>query len=123
MIGFRGYVCWAAALLVVGAGASAFGQDQGSPSESPAPAGARRPMTFEDMMQMRRLGDLSVSPDSRWVLFSATDVDLARNTRTSHLWIVSVAGGPERPITDSAAGESRGRFSPDGKQILFETPR
>ncbi|HZD49485.1 MAG TPA: S9 family peptidase, partial [Silvibacterium sp.] len=80
-------------------------------------------MTFEDMMKMRRLGDIAVSPDGRWVMFSATDVDLSKNTRTSHLWIVPTAGGEERALTASMAGESRGRFSPDGKQILFESPR
>ena len=84
---------------------------------------ARRPMTFEDMMKMRRLGDIAVSPDGRWVMFSATDVDLAKNTKTSHLFIVPVAGGETRALTASLAGESRGRFSPDGKQILFESSR
>ena len=86
-------------------------------------AQTRRPITFSDLMQMRRLGDLSVSPDGRWVMYSATDVNLEQNTRTSHLWIVPVAGGPARALTDSMAGESRGRFSPDGKQILFESAR
>jgi dipeptidyl aminopeptidase/acylaminoacyl peptidase len=83
----------------------------------------RRPMTFEDMMKMRRLGDIAVSPDGRWVMFSATDVDLAKNTKTSHLFIVPVGGGETRALTSSLAGESRGRFSPDGKRILFESPR
>ena len=54
---------------------------------------------------------------------SATDVDLAKNTRTSHLWIIPIAGGTARALTDSMAGESQGRFSPDGKQILFESAR
>ncbi len=84
---------------------------------------ARRPMTFEDMMKMRRLGDIAVSPDGRWVMFSATDVDLAKNTKTSHLFIVPVGGGDTRALTASLAGESRGRFSPDGTQILFESSR
>ena len=84
---------------------------------------ARRPMTFEDLMKMRRLGDIAVSPDGRWVMFSVTDVDLGKNTRTSHLWIVPTAGGEERALTASLAGESRGRFSPDGKRILFESTR
>ena len=83
----------------------------------------RRPMTFEDMMKMRRLGDTDVSRDGKWVLFSVTDVDLEKNTKTSHLWIVPAAGGKEIALTDSLAGESRGRFSPDGKQILFLSPR
>src|SRR5271170_2698299 len=86
-------------------------------------AQTRRPMTFEDMMKMRRLGDIDLSKDGKWVLFSATDVDLEKNTKTSHLWIVPAAGGKEVALTDSLAGESRGRFSPDGKQILFLSPR
>ncbi|HET8637441.1 MAG TPA: S9 family peptidase [Acidobacteriaceae bacterium] len=88
-----------------------------------AAAQARRPMTFNDLMAMRRLGDISVSADGRWVMYSATDVDLAKNSKTSHLWIVPIAGGPSRALTDSLAGESRGRFSPDGKRILFESTR
>ncbi len=90
---------------------------------TPAYTQTRRPMTFEDMMKMRRLGDIDLSRDGKWVLFSATDVDLEKNTRTSHLWIVPVASGKETALTASEAGESRGRFSPDGKQILFLSPR
>jgi dipeptidyl aminopeptidase/acylaminoacyl peptidase len=88
-----------------------------------ASAQSRRPMTFEDMMKMRRLGDIAVSPDGRWVMFAATDVDLAKNTRTSHLWIVPTAGGESRALTAGMTGESRGRFAPDGKRILFESAR
>ena len=80
-------------------------------------------MTFEDLMKMRRLGDIDLSRDGKWVLFSATDVDLEKNTKTSHLWIIPAAGGKEVALTASLAGESRGRFSPDGKQILFLSPR
>jgi len=75
------------------------------------------------MMKMRRLGDIAVSPDGRWVMFAATDVDLAKNTRTSHLWIVPTAGGESRALTAGMTGESRGRFAPDGKRILFESAR
>ena len=123
MIRFSGNVCWAAMLLVAGVGAPVVAQDQAAQSEAAQPSSAKRPMTFEDLMKMRRLGDIDVSRDGRWVLFSATDVDLEKNTKTSHLWIVPVSGGEEKPLTDAQVGESRGRFSPDGKQILFETSR
>jgi dipeptidyl aminopeptidase/acylaminoacyl peptidase len=80
-------------------------------------------MTFDDLMKMRRLGDIDLSRDGKWVLFSVTDVDLEKNTKTSHLWIVPAAGGKEVALTDSQAGENRGRFSPDGTQVLFQTAR
>jgi dipeptidyl aminopeptidase/acylaminoacyl peptidase len=36
---------------------------------------------------------------------------------------VPTAGGEGRALTASLAGESRGRFSPEGKQVLFESTR
>ncbi|MHB1021302.1 MAG: dipeptidyl-peptidase 5 [Acidobacteriaceae bacterium] len=89
----------------------------------PAMAQAKRPMTFEDMMQLKRLGDPQISPSGKWVLFSAVDVDLEKNTRISHLWIVPAMGGDATQVTSSLAGESNGRFSPDGKQVLFLSAR
>src|ERR1700677_774997 len=84
----------------------------------------KRPFTFEDMMQLKRVGEPSVSPDSRWVTFSAVDVNLDANTKTPHLWIVPIGGGEARRLTpDTGKGEDRVRFSPDGKRVLFESSR
>lgn len=91
------------------------------------PPPPRRPMTFEDMQRMRRLDDLSLSPDGRWVLFAVTDVELQQNRKTSHLWVVPTGVGSkpmeEKPITASLPGEGHGRFSPDGTQVLFQSAR
>ena len=81
---------------------------------------AKRPFTFEDMMKLRRLGEFDVSPDGKWVAFSATTVDLSANTRQSHLYIVPIAGGKEAQIT-KGNGEERPKFSPDGKSLLYIT--
>lgn len=40
---------------------------------------AKGPMTFEDLMAMRRASDPQVSVSGRRVLFSLTDVSLERN--------------------------------------------
>jgi dipeptidyl aminopeptidase/acylaminoacyl peptidase len=93
----------------------------------PQVSSPRRPMTFEDMQRMRRLDDLSLSPDGHWVLFAVTDVDLQQNRKTSHLWVVPTGVGSkpmeEKPVTAALAGEGHGRFSPDGAQILFQSAR
>jgi dipeptidyl aminopeptidase/acylaminoacyl peptidase len=52
---------------------------------------AKRPFTFEDMMSLKRVGEPVPSPDGKWVLFSAVDVDLAANKKTPHIWIVPLA--------------------------------
>src|SRR3974377_1403197 len=85
---------------------------------------SKRPFTFEDMMQLMRIGEPTVSPDGRWVGLAAVDVALNENTRKPHLWIVPIAGGESRRLTPaSGTGEDRMRFAPDGKRILFESSR
>jgi len=89
------------------------------PAPQVASATPKHPFTFEDMMALKRIGDPQVSPDGRWVMFSAIDVNLQENTKKPHLWIVPAAGGESKEITSGQMGENRGRFSPDGKSILY----
>src|SRR6202044_2584237 len=58
-----------------------------------APAQAKHPFAFDDMMKLKRVGEPEVSPNGKWVIFSVVDVDLAANTKTPHIWIVPTAGG------------------------------
>src|SRR5216683_7542200 len=96
----------------------------------------RRPMTFADLQRMKRVSDPQISPSGRWVMFSATEVDLEKNSKVNHLWVVPMGTGAEREpmsqnrdmghpaskerqVTFWKEGESGGRFSPDGRQVLF----
>jgi hypothetical protein len=47
----------------------------------PLVAQGPHPFTFEDMMALKRVSEPVPSPDGKWVLFSAVDVDLKANTR------------------------------------------
>ena len=87
-----------------------------------AVAQAKRPFTFEDMMALKRVSEPIVSPDGKWVAFSAVDVNLEKNTKTPHLWLVPAAGGDAKQLT-SGPGEDRPRWSPDGKKLSFVSDR
>jgi len=84
----------------------------------------KRPFTFEDMMKLERIGEPALSPDGKWVLFSAVDVDLEENTRKPHLWLApAMAPGEAKRISSGVAGEDRGRWAPDGRRLLFISSR
>jgi dipeptidyl aminopeptidase/acylaminoacyl peptidase len=106
----------------------------------PAFSQAKHPFTFEDMMKLKRVGEPVPTPDGKWVIFSAVDVDLATNKKTPHIWIVpldkSNVGTGLRPVQaeQSSAGVSsasaeriliadqdgdRPRWAPDGKRFAF----
>jgi len=70
------------------------------------------------MMKLKRVGGPVPSPDGKWVLFSAVDVDLAANKKTPHIWVVPLAGGQERKIIAEQDGD-RPRWAPDGKRFAF----
>jgi dipeptidyl aminopeptidase/acylaminoacyl peptidase len=86
-------------------------------------AQSRRPMTFEDLQQMKRLGDTAVSPDGKWLAYSAVSVNLGLNTKTPALYVQPIAGGEAYPIAGTLPGDSGVQFSPDGKKILFLSSR
>ena len=101
----------------------------------------KHPFTFEDMMEFKRVEEPVVSPDGKWVLFAAVDVDLKANTKTPHVWAVPLnqTQGPSTASNDSQANHSaslgmtgsgereiisdqdadRPRWAPDGKRFAF----
>src|SRR5207237_8048745 len=92
--------------------------------------------TFEDMMALKRVEEPVPSPDGKWVVFAAVDVDLKANTKTPHVWVVPLSGNPDNDahvsqnqgnvghpsgereiISDQDA--DRPRWAPDGKRFAF----
>src|SRR6266568_4609158 len=111
-------------------------------SALPLFAQTKHPVTFEDMMALKRVEQPVPSPDGQWVLFAAVDVDLKANTKTPHVWVVplqskagSSATQDETPsanhpasvgMTESGEREiisdqdaDRPRWAPDGKRFAF----
>jgi Tol biopolymer transport system component len=93
-----------------------------------APGQAKRPMTFEDMMHMKRLGETAVSPDGKWLAYSVTTVNLDQNTKTMEWWIQKIEGPTsENQLPQKIAviqpDDSGLQFSSDGKRMLFLSAR
>jgi dipeptidyl aminopeptidase/acylaminoacyl peptidase len=85
-----------------------------------APAATtKHPFTFEEMMALKRVGEPVPTPDGKWIVFGAEEVNLEANTKTSHLWIVPAAGGEARRLNPTPNSEERPRFSPGGRRLIF----
>ncbi len=84
---------------------------------------SKRPMTFEDMMAMKRLGETAVSPDGKWLAYSVSTVDMEANKSTSQWWLQQIAGGEPQKLIVTQPGDSGVQFSADGHSVLFLSGR
>src|SRR5437016_8376051 len=66
----------------------------------------KHPFTFEDMIALKRVEEPVPSPDGKWVLFAAVDVDLKANTKTPHIWVVPLSGNQDN---DTHVSQNQGR--------------
>jgi len=98
---------WIVALLVVISTTPVRGQSSD-----------KRPITFHDLISMHRLSDPQVSPDGKWVSYTVATPDYDANQLVKNIWLVPVAGGEARQLTQGGSGE-RARWSPDGKKIAY----
>ncbi|MDR3793034.1 MAG: S9 family peptidase [Terracidiphilus sp.] len=83
----------------------------------------KRPMTFQDMISMKRLGETSVSPDGKWLVYAVTTMSLEQNKGSREIFIQPIAGGEPKKFAVTRPGDSGVQFSSDGKRILFLSSR
>ena len=88
-----------------------------------ARAQAKRPMHIDDLYQAKRISDVALSPDGRRIAYTLTAPDLDANRNSSDVWVISVDGTQNRQLTDHPSNDLHPVWSPDGRQIAFESTR
>lgn len=84
---------------------------------------AAEPFSLTDLLSLKRVADPQVSPDGKWVAYTVREPNIEQNKFASHIWVVSADGGEARQLTNHEKGESRPKWSPDGKSIAFLSSR
>src|SRR4029077_486515 len=83
---------------------------------------AKHAILFDDMIQMHRVGDPTISPDGKWVAFAVATPDMSANRNASNIWVASTVGGEAMQLTQSGH-DSSPAWSPDGKTLAFLSSR
>jgi dipeptidyl aminopeptidase/acylaminoacyl peptidase len=90
----------------------------------PSPTWASRPFKVEDMHKLSRIGDAQLSTDGKWVAFTVSRSDIAKNRMVTNLWMVPAAGGTPRQLTFGDRGSNgQPRWSPDSRFLYFVSTR
>jgi len=80
-------------------------------------------ITIDDIWKIKRLSGVSLSPDKSQVVCSLTSYNMAENTGSSALWLLSTFGGDARQLTVCGDKDGQAAWSPDGGLIAFVSKR
>ena len=83
----------------------------------------KQPFDVHALMKVARISDPQISPDGKHVAFVVQRVDLEKNTKPTHIYVVGLDGGAPKQITAEGDLNERPRWSPDSKRIAFVTNR
>ncbi|MDQ1729436.1 MAG: hypothetical protein QOD33_1561 [Pyrinomonadaceae bacterium] len=75
--------------------------------------------TIEELLKVRRVGDPQVSPDGQRVAFTIGDVNWDANKVVTQIYVVPLAGGSIKQLTNGASSSSAPRWSPDGRKLAY----
>jgi dipeptidyl aminopeptidase/acylaminoacyl peptidase len=86
-------------------------------------ASSVRPLSVDDIYNLKDVAEPRISPDGRWVAYTVASLDRKTDEGDTDVYMVSLAGGEPMRLTTSPKPETSPRFSPDGKYLAFLSPR
>lgn len=72
-----------------------------------------------DVFQLEHASDPQISPDGKQVVYVRNFMDIKKDRRRSHLWIVNSDGTEHRSATSGDTNDHSPRWSLDGKRLLY----
>src|SRR5262245_5264021 len=89
-----------------------------------ASAQSRRPLTPDDIFELKNVGDPRLSPDGNWIAYTVSTMDRKEDSSDTDIFMVSTEGGADPiRVTNSKKPENSPRWSPDGRYLAFTSAR
>ncbi len=115
-------VCWMVIALSIAAGTFALGGETAAEGENAAPPTGWTP---EEMMKVKEVSHVRVSPDGRRVVFVVSEAVMTdeRSEYLRHIYLADADGSNSRQLTFGEKSCTDAQWSPDGRWIAFRSER
>ena len=94
-----------------------------SPPNTSPPRSSLRAATIDDLLAIKAVSDVAISPDGRWIAYVVTTRDRENNLNKADVWLVSAEGGQPRQITRGPRTDRAPQWAPDGSWLAFLSDR
>ena len=88
-----------------------------------ASAQEKRAITVDDLLAIRDVSSVDLSPDGKWAAYTVTRHDMGKDESFSQIWMISADGKTALPMTGETYSASDAQWSPDGSQLAFLATR
>ncbi|MBI3734236.1 MAG: PD40 domain-containing protein, partial [Chloroflexi bacterium] len=82
----------------------------------------QHPVTPQDLLNIKTVTDVQLSPDGRRAAYVLTEIDTAKDEYRSAIWVAHTQGGATQ-FTAGTKQDSAPRWSPDGRWLAFLSNR
>ncbi len=89
----------------------------------PALAAQQHALTIDSYLALKNVGDPQLSPDGRWAAYTVGTISLQDNRTANRIWLIDVATGQARQVTQGSGSDFSPRWAPDGKSLAFLSTR
>ena len=72
-----------------------------------------------DVFDLEWVSDPQISPDGDRVVYVRGGMDIMKDRRTGHVWIINTDGSGHMKLTQGVSNESSPRWSPDGSRVAL----
>ncbi len=79
----------------------------------------KRALSVEDLWNMKRISDVTLSPDNKTIAFTLKVYSLEDNGGQSDIYLIDSDGKNLRPLLNTKENEGQPSFSPNGKLIAY----
>jgi dipeptidyl aminopeptidase/acylaminoacyl peptidase len=84
---------------------------------------AKRPVRVGDMYRLKNVGGVDLSPDGKWIAYTVTSTDSAKDRTDTDVWMATWDGSRTIQATSTPDNETSPKFSPDGRYMSFLSSR
>ncbi len=79
--------------------------------------------TIDDLLTIKSVGAVRISPDGKWVAYTVRQTDFKADAFINHIWIADPSNGRNYQLTRGEKSAGKMAWSPDSKWLAFTSNR